>query len=70
MNPYYDPSLLAEWKCGKCDTALKPAKVDITYLESSFTIELPKCEICGLVLVPESLAMGKMVEVEKILEDK
>jgi len=33
-------------------------------------VELPACAVCGLVLVPEALALGKMLEVEKILEDK
>ncbi|MBP1753072.1 MAG: hypothetical protein H6Q57_1908, partial [Geobacteraceae bacterium] len=28
------------------------------------------CAACGLVLVPENLALGKMAEVERILEDK
>ena len=28
------------------------------------------CPSCGMVLVPEELATGKMLEVEKILEDK
>ncbi len=70
MSQYYDASLLENWGCAKCGAALKPAKVDIAYMGSQFTIELPKCETCGLVLIPESLATGKMAEVEKILEDK
>lgn len=70
MSQYYDTSLLEDWICAKCSTELKPAKVDIAYMGSQFTIELPKCETCGLVLIPESLARGKMAEVEKILEDK
>ena len=70
MNPYYDESLLGEWTCGKCATALKPSKVEITYLGSQFTIELPVCETCGRILIPEELALGKMAEVERILEDK
>jgi hypothetical protein len=35
-----------------------------------FRLELPTCPSCGMVLVPEELATGKMLEVEKILEDK
>lgn len=70
MSQYYEASLLEEWNCAKCGTLLKPAKVDIAYMGSQFTIELPKCETCGMVLIPESLARGKMAEVEKILEDK
>jgi hypothetical protein len=45
-------------------------KTDITYLGSQFSLELPVCPECGMVFVPEELATGKMLEVEKILEDK
>ena len=31
-----------------------------------FPVDLLKCPSCGLVFVPEALAMGKMLEVEKI----
>jgi hypothetical protein len=31
---------------------------------------LPACPKCGLVLITEELAMGKMAEAEKALEDK
>ena len=47
-----------------------PGKVDISYLGSSFPVDLLQCPRCGLVLIPEELAMGKMNEVEKALEDK
>jgi hypothetical protein len=49
---------------------LQPGKVDISYLGNSFPVELLKCPNCGLVLIPEELALGKMAEVEKALEDK
>jgi hypothetical protein len=44
--------------------------VTITYLESSFPVELLRCPQCGLVYIPEDLAVGKMLQVEKTLEDK
>ncbi|MEI8216471.1 MAG: DVU_1557 family redox protein [Eubacteriales bacterium] len=56
--------------CSKCNVLLEPGKVHITYLASTFPAELLKCPICGLVYVPEDLALGKMAEVEKTLEDK
>ena len=31
---------------------------------------LPRCPKCGLTQVPKSLAEGKMLEVEALLEDK
>ncbi len=56
--------------CGKCKVALTLGKVVASYLGSEFPIELWKCPSCGKVLVPESLAVGKMLQVEQALEDK
>ena len=56
--------------CGKCDVPLISGKVTVRYLDSAFPVELPKCPKCGLTYVPEPLAIGKMLEVEKALEDK
>jgi hypothetical protein len=53
-----------------CDAPLKEKAAEIFYLESSFHVTLLACPECGLVLVPEHLAVGKMLEVEKTLEDK
>ncbi len=58
------------WRCGKCAAALTPSKVDIHYLGNTFTVELLTCAVCGMVLIPEDLAVGKMFEVEQLLEDK
>jgi hypothetical protein len=35
-----------------------------------FTADLPYCPDCGRVLISEKVALGKMAEVEKLLEDK
>ncbi len=56
--------------CAKCNVEMKPGKVRASYLGSEFPIELLKCPVCGMVYVPESLAMGKMLKVEQALEDK
>jgi hypothetical protein len=45
-------------------------KVSISYLGSAYPVELPKCPNCGLIYIPEELALGRMAEVEKALEDK
>jgi hypothetical protein len=37
---------------------------------ASFRVELPGCPECGTALVDDALASGKMLEVEKLLEDK
>ena len=59
-----------EYECHKCNIPLEPAKVTVTYLGSNFTVDLLKCKNCGHVLITEDLALGKMLEVEKMLEDK
>ncbi|MDR1044186.1 MAG: DNA-binding protein [Candidatus Adiutrix sp.] len=58
------------WRCRKCGRDLQPVTVDLTYVGSSFRVELPGCPDCGLVFIPPELALGKMLEVEKLLEDK
>ncbi len=58
------------WKCVACDQELILAPVELEYLDSHFNVELPTCPQCGFVLIPEDLALGKMAEVEKLLEDK
>lgn len=60
----------SSWKCSKCDQPLQPAPVALEYLDSRFNVELPTCPECGFVLIPEELALGKMAEVERMLEDK
>ncbi|MFN8598042.1 MAG: hypothetical protein U0559_17900 [Anaerolineae bacterium] len=58
------------WLCGNCSIPLQTGQVDVAYMENAFPVDLLKCPKCGLVFVPEELALGKMVEVEKQLEDK
>ncbi len=58
------------WMCTKCNVPLEQMPVDIAYLQSNFQVELPRCPTCGFTYIPEELALGKMLEVEKILEDK
>ncbi|MHC1698616.1 MAG: DVU_1557 family redox protein [Geobacteraceae bacterium] len=60
----------AEWTCSSCAGELTLLKVCFTYMKGNFEVDLPACGQCGLVLVPESLAVGKMAEAERILEDK
>lgn len=58
------------WMCMKCNLALEMGKIDVSYLGNAFPVDLPRCLGCGQVYVPEDLALGKMAEVEKLLEDK
>lgn len=56
--------------CVACNIKLTLGKVTLSYLGSSFPVELYKCSRCGLVYIPEELANGKMRQVEAALEDK
>ncbi|AOT71464.1 DVU_1557 family redox protein [Geosporobacter ferrireducens] len=58
------------WVCDKCQKKLAVHKVKVRYLEGNFEVELMKCPMCGIVFIDEELALGKMLEVEKGLEDK
>ncbi|UWG96486.1 DNA-binding protein [Dehalobacter sp. DCM] len=58
------------WICDKCKEKLVLRKVKATYLGGNFDIELMKCPQCNNVFIGEDLALGKMLEVEKALEDK
>ena len=58
------------WLCDKCKMELVQKKVKVRYLGGNFEVELTKCPECNMVFVSEELAMGKMLEVEKELEDK
>ena len=68
-TPTYLPES-GDWICAACGKVLAPAPVGVTYLQGGFTITLLTCPDCGLSLVPEYLAVGKMFEVEQLLEDK
>lgn len=70
MSEYVDLSQYEDWSCAQCGEPLVLGQVSIAYLGSSFPVNLLKCPNCGLVLIPEELALGKMAEVEKALEDK
>ncbi len=63
-------SAQTEWMCANCNVPLETGKVDVAYLDNAFPVDLLKCPNCGLVLIPEDLALDKMMEVEKQLEDK
>jgi hypothetical protein len=70
MTEYVSHNEMSGWQCGHCHIPLTIKPVQIEYLGSAFPVDLPVCTQCGLVFIPESLALGKMAEVEKSLEDK
>jgi hypothetical protein len=58
------------WICSPCGEALQPGMVDLHYMGNVFKVELPVCTKCSAVLISEDLALGRMLEVEQLLEDK
>jgi hypothetical protein len=70
MSAPVEPAQASAWVCAQCGVPLVVGKVTVTYLDNAYPVDLLKCPKCGLVLVPEDLALGKMLEVEKALEDK
>lgn len=58
------------WICDKCKVNLQLDKVKVSYLDGNFEVDLMRCPKCKQVLILEELATGKMLTVEKGLEDK
>lgn len=58
------------WKCYRCGEKLVPGPVQVEYLGNNITAKLLQCPSCYMVLVSEELAVGKVAEVEELLEDK
>ena len=56
--------------CHKCGVPLVKGDAVFGYLDNAFPVQLPVCPRCGFVYVPEELPMGKVLSVEKVLEDK
>ena len=59
-----------EWVCNRCQVPLEIQTVRLQYFRTIFTLKLPACPRCGLILIDEDLATGKMAEAEQALEDK
>jgi hypothetical protein len=58
------------WVCGKCGSTLQIAQVNVSYLGSGFPVDLLICKTCNRPLIPVEMALGKMLDVEKLMEDK
>ena len=67
---YYTIDPEGKLTCMKCRVPLVKGKAKFMYLDNGFPVELPVCPVCGFVYVPEELALGKVLAVEKALEDK
>jgi hypothetical protein len=44
--------------------------VRLQYIKTIFAVHLPACPRCGMILIDEELATGKIAEGEQALEDK
>jgi len=60
----------SKWQCQRCRCELVAGPVTVEYMGNRFTTDLPRCPSCGMVLVSEETALGKMAQVEQMLEDK
>ncbi len=67
---YYSIDPRGKLRCVKCGVSLVKGGARFLYLDNGFPVELPVCPKCGFVYVPEELALGKVLAVEKALEDK
>ena len=67
---YYTIDPEGKLTCMKCKVKLEKGKAKFLYLDNGFPVELPVCPQCGQAFVPEELVKGKMLEVEKMLEEK
>ena len=65
-----DADKKSPWLCAACGIPLEQSKVEIAYRGSAFPVDLHRCSRCGIVFIPEELALTRMAEAEKILEDK
>jgi len=58
------------WICNRCKVPLEVQTVRLQYLKTIFALHLPVCPRCGMILIAEELATGKMAEAEQAIEDK
>lgn len=67
---YYEIDPAGKLFCTTCQVKMEKRKAQFSYLDAAFPVELPVCPVCGFVYVPEDLALGRVLSVEKALEDK
>jgi hypothetical protein len=58
------------WICNRCQVPVEVQTVRLQYIKTIFAVHLPACPRCGMILIDEELATGKMAEAEQTLEDK
>ena len=58
------------WVCAKCGAGLVMKNKIFSYMNMTFSHEVPRCPVCGMVFISRELADGKMAKVEQLMEDK
>ena len=58
------------WICNGCGVPPEVQTVRLQYRRTIFALNLPACPKCGLILIDEELATGKMAEAEEAIEVK
>jgi len=71
-NKYHESYDLSggSFSCGKCGIPLENGEVTLQYMGNNFPVLMPRCPQCGQCYIPEELAIGKILQVERTLEDK
>lgn len=59
-----------DWICETCGVALVSVTVRVRYVGTTLSVGMPRCPRCGMVMVTEKTATGKIAEAERVLEDK
>lgn len=57
------------WICGRCKRPLEVESVPTRYAHGGLLMQLARCPQCGLTLVPKPLAEGRMVDMQKRMEE-
>lgn len=63
-------TVMPKFHCRKCGVDMEPAETYFEYLGHGLHTKLPRCPKCGEVYIPEEMAMGKIADIERSLEDK
>jgi len=61
---------MGDWHCFQCKEQMVQGELKLMYLEIDATVTGLICPKCGDGYVPEELAIGKLAEGEKKIEDK
>lgn len=56
--------------CDKCRVEMEELEANFSYLDRTFRHKVLRCPACGQVCLDESLATGRMSEVEALMEEK